>query len=145
MKSSLYNKGENVVMLKNTIRFCFVLIALGATAASNANVYDHACQPVQVYATGNRVHVQCAHPESNFSYRGTRITYFAAPLNSPLSAHITSIASSALANGKWLMLTYRAGADTSFGCLAHDCRPLVGIMLVPHVLTPYVPVDEPVE
>lgn len=135
-------------MNKKTIQFCFALVVSGMSAASNAQTFEHACKPVEVLAASNRVHVRCAHPESNFSYIGTRnlIVYFAVPLNSPLSPHVTSMASTALATGKWLKVFYKFDANTSFGCLAHDCRPLVDILLVPNVLTPKpLRQNEPVE
>ena len=127
-------------MDKKTIQFCFALVVSGMSVASNAATYEHACKPVEVLAAGNRVHVKCAHPEANYSTcRGDGqpvIVYFAVPLTSPLSPHVTSIASTALATGKWLKISYRSDIDRSFGCREHDCRPLVDILLVPSVLTP---------
>ena len=135
-------------MNKKILQLCFVLAALGMTTAVNAQVFEHACKPVEVLAAGNRVHVKCAHPESHISYVGNReyVVYFALPLSSPLSSHLVTMASTALATGKWLKLDYNFTANTSFGCLANDCRPLVSVLLVPYALTPAPrPHHEPVE
>jgi hypothetical protein len=125
------------------------LAASVLSTASCATTFDHACLPVEVFATGNRMHVKCAHPEPHFSDRTSPshwVVYFAAPVNDPLADRFVSIASSALVTGKWLKVFYEGSSDTSFGCLAHDCRRLTSVLLVPYALTPVpLPAGEPVE
>lgn len=129
------------------ISFFLLLSALFTCTTSFAQTFDHACYPVEVYATGNRVHVRCQHPEPHFSMTSgpRQVVYFAVPIASPLSNHLAAIASSALANGKWLKVYYSAALGTSFGCLEHDCRPLSSIVMVPYTLTPQPPHDQPVD
>jgi hypothetical protein len=136
--------------MKNPTVLLFLSLAASVlSTASCASTFDHACLPVEVFVTGNRMHVKCAHPETHFSdrnYPSRWVVYFAAPVNDPLAGRFVSIASSALVTGKWLKVFYEGQPDTSFGCLEHDCRRLTSVLLVPHALTPVpVPVGEPVE
>lgn len=109
------------------------------STTSYALTLDHACLPVEVFATGNRVHVKCAHPDPHFSdrsYPNRYVVYFAVPATDLLSDRLVSIASSALVTGKWLKVFYEAQPDSSFGCLEHDCRRLTSVLLIPYTLTP---------
>lgn len=129
-------------MNKQPVLLVFSLMASVASTAGCATTFEHACQPVEVFATNNRVHVKCAHPEPHFSVQGypsTYVVYFAAPTTDPLSDRLVSMASSALVTGKWLKVFYQSLPDTSFGCLLHDCRRLTSVLLVPHTLTPVPP------
>ena len=126
-------------MNKQPVLLFLSLMASVASTTGCASTFDHACQPVEVFATNNRVHVKCAHPEPHFSLRGypnTHVVYFAVPTTDLLSDRLVSMASSALVTGKWLKVFYESQPDTSFGCLSHDCRRLTSVLLVPYTLTP---------
>jgi hypothetical protein len=82
------------------------------------------CQPTQIGAFGERVHVRCQTSDQG-------IYYFAVPsAQAELANRTLSIAGTAIAFNKSLMIYYDpAVKGTEYGCAANDCRPLIGILL----------------
>jgi polyhydroxybutyrate depolymerase len=83
------------------------------------------CTPTEVARFQNRIHIRTLE-------RFADIVYFAAPMtDEPLATQVLTLASSAIASGDLLVITYDPAAvsGTAFGCQNHDCRKIEAIRL----------------
>lgn len=83
------------------------------------------CTPIEIARFANRIHIRTL---ENFA----GVMYFATPTaDEPLTTQVLTIASSALAAGDMLLISYDPAdlAGSAFGCQEHDCRRILGIRL----------------
>jgi hypothetical protein len=104
-------------------RLVFLLPSLLCSTAYAASA---SCTVRDVATFPERVHVHCFESYNN-------ISYFAAPTsNTSFASLIQSMASTALAGGKKLAITYDPSdlSGSAFGCGTANCRPILNILIL---------------
>ncbi|OQA42303.1 MAG: hypothetical protein BWY52_02250 [Chloroflexi bacterium ADurb.Bin325] len=99
-----------------------------ALAAEPDAETTYRCTPAHVAAFTNGIHVKCTAAAPG------GIWYFAYPTRDTANAsRFLSLLTSAVVAGKQLDITYDPAntSGVSFGCLASDCRTIVGVLLLP--------------
>jgi hypothetical protein len=112
------------------VRAMFLSLILGFAShvqeAQAEETFGH-CTPTEVAAFGNRVHIRCASAVNGF-------VFFAVPsADADLSNKVLSLGATAVVFNHDLEILHDPADTTSgpqFGCLASDCRPILGIRLV---------------
>lgn len=102
------------------------LVPLPAAAQSTEEV---SCTVGEIAVFPDRVHVFCSAGagQTSLIIPGT-IRYFSVEIGSPLALPLITIASAATAHGRPIAVTSSTVVtENPAGCLAHDCRRLVGV------------------
>lgn len=119
--------GQRTLQLLSPPLASVILLAWATITPSLAGeFYD--CRPTDVTVWVDHVHVKCDKATSS------GIAFFAVPTASADPAHVARVLSVMLvarATGMKVEVEYDPSdtSGTDFGCLAHDCRPILSIGL----------------
>ena len=100
------------IILSTALLTASALSSVGSFAAS------HYCQPSNVFAFTNRVHVKCSNPAGKFRY------FAVSTKNKTQADQFLKLATSAFMSDKRFYVRYDTNdkSGNSWGCKSHDCR-----------------------
>jgi hypothetical protein len=101
--------------------------SVAVAAAPDAAIW-YRCTPANVAAYTSRIHVKCT------VATGGGIQYFASPARDTANAaRFLSLLSTAAVAGKQVDVLYDPAdiSGTPYGCAIADCRPIIGVALLP--------------
>lgn len=117
---------------------CCALIMLAWSRPAHADEAVAKCIVIEVATFGDRVHIHCGiPPNACVSIGGTGYCpgklpyeYFAVETNSPMAASVVQSGLTALINNRMFEISYDDNAaENPAGCLQHDCRRILGVVI----------------